>query len=130
MTDERFARLPKWAQEHIRTVEGEREAAVKALQQFTDDQTPGPFIFEEWVSDGQSAGPTTHRRYVHAHRMAVIHAGVEMEIVLHDPNESGRRGQGYIWISYAQHKRTVTGDVMFQPASFQQARIFVPKGGE
>lgn len=77
-------KLPKWAKEHISNLERSRDAAVRALRDYTDDQTPAPFSVSDYVSDNLSGGPTFHKRYVQTHTMEVNHAGVELRIVLRD----------------------------------------------
>lgn len=57
------AKLPKWAQEHIRKIEREREVAVRALNQYVDDQTPAAFYVDEPESTGEQVGPSFKKRY-------------------------------------------------------------------
>ena len=45
-------KLPKWAQEHIQTIERQRDHATATLKEFLDSQTPSSFlrrgICSEW----------------------------------------------------------------------------------
>lgn len=108
------ARLPKWAQEHIRNLEREREAAVNALNLVIDDQTPAAMYVEDWACTGESAGPTTKRRYVQGRTLEIRHDGVALSITLRD---------GVIDLQWCQVKRGSGGDVCFQPRSYQQAYL-------
>lgn len=56
-------KLPKWAQEKIRDLERERDAAVVALNEFQDKQTPSRIWTEDIVCTGEESGPTAKRNY-------------------------------------------------------------------
>jgi hypothetical protein len=40
MDDKQFEKLPKWAEEHIKTIQRERDNAVRALNDYVNSQTP------------------------------------------------------------------------------------------
>ena|SRR5579863_2839176 len=52
MTWPDLSKLSKWAQEYIYTLEGERDAANRALNEFLDSQTPSDFFVEESTQKG------------------------------------------------------------------------------
>lgn len=81
-TPEQMAKLPRWAQEHINEITRQREVAIKALNEWTDAQTPAPFFFDDMQCTGEKTGPTDRRRYVQTHRMIVEHKGVRLDIAL------------------------------------------------
>lgn len=73
-----ITKLPKWAQNHIRDLERQRDAAVRALEQFCDEQTPASFSVTELVNDGERVGPSQRKRYIQAHQMVLNHQQVEL----------------------------------------------------
>ena len=104
--------LPKWAQKRIQDVERERDVAVRTLREYCDSQTPAPFRFPDYVSDGDDprGGPTLRTRYVQAHRMTLEHAGIALDIVLRE---------GVIDLQYAAIDARLRHGVILQPRSFQ-----------
>jgi len=60
-------KLPKWAQEHIRKLEMQREAAIRTLNDFTANQKPSNIWFEDYTCTGEQQGPAAKRCYVHSH---------------------------------------------------------------
>lgn len=109
--------LPKWAQQHIKTIEQQRDAAVRALEEFCDNDTPSAFFVEDYVCDGESKGPTTRRHYIQTRSIEVAHAGVGLRVLL--------RGDS-IELSWDTEGRRLADDVIFQPKSFQMASLFMP----
>ena len=63
-TDEQVAKLPKWAQDRIRDLEREREAAVQSLNEFVDQQSPTDVWIDDAPCTGEERGPTLKRRYL------------------------------------------------------------------
>lgn len=57
-------KLPKWAQEEIRDLEMQRDAAVTGLNEFTNSQTKSDIWFEDNPCTGEIVGPVTKRRYI------------------------------------------------------------------
>lgn len=49
LTPEQLDKLPKWAQEHIRCIERERDGANDCLSQRVANQEPSPFYVSEYV---------------------------------------------------------------------------------
>lgn len=79
-TPEQLAKLPKWAQDHIKDLERERGAAVKALNDFTDADTPAAFYVEEHVGMGEKKGPSIKRRYIQTRAVICESQGIELRI--------------------------------------------------
>jgi hypothetical protein len=80
-TPEAIARLPKWVQEHITNLERALEVAVKALDQYVDDQTPSPFQVQDLLCLAKNK---TVSRYVQASTMNVTSGGVTLSIYPED----------------------------------------------
>jgi len=125
MTDDRFDKLPKWAQSHIRTIERERDTAIRALNQYIDNQTPSPFYSDEYVSTGEAQrGPSGKRRYFQAYKMEVDHGGVLLNIMLREALSQSAQ-KPCIELQWGGSGRGMD-DVIFQPYSFQAARLIKP----
>jgi hypothetical protein len=106
-------KLPKWAQEHIEKIERERDQAIKALNEYVDNQTVSPFYVEDYVSTGEERGPSYKRSYIQTHKMTIEHEGVELNVLLRE---------GYIdlqWNGMKYHLDIVA----FVPTSFQSAKL-------
>lgn len=86
-------KLPKWAQSKIRTLEMERDEAVVALNQFTDQQTPSRFSFEKHPCTGEGSGPQFKRAFVQTDTIVVVWRGVKLTVDAHD---HGNQGAGII----------------------------------
>jgi hypothetical protein len=85
-TDSEIAKLPKWAQSKIVSLQMSLGAARGELKRFTDDQTESKFFVDSWYS------PTRHRRFVQtpADRVTVEHAGAHLEIYCPPRNDPQR----------------------------------------
>lgn len=107
-TSEQIAKLPKWAQEHIRDIERERDIAVSVKNKMVDEQTPSPIYVNDWTTN-----PIT-KRYVQCQckNLVIEHAGVRAEILLAEPDD-GQRLHG-IEISYSTLKHVI-GNVALVP---------------
>lgn len=90
--DEKIAKLPKWAQDHIEKLSGERNAAVHALNQFLDTQTEGPVSVTEMLCLGENPGPSLKRHYVQAKRLRFVWRGVRLDVFLVAENDNQRPG--------------------------------------
>jgi hypothetical protein len=113
--NDKIAKLPIWAQDYIRKIEREREVAIRALNDYTDESTPSPFYVDEPESTGEQAGPSFKRRYIQTHKIAVEWKGVLLEIYLHqDENE--------IDIGWSDLSRQLK-HVAFVPVSFNRAQL-------
>lgn len=108
--------LPMWAQQHIEMLQRQRDAAVRTLEQFTEEQKPQHFYVEDIVCIKQGA-PTTMRRYIHGHFIRYEHRGLEFSISEYDDGVSIQYGQG----------RSGLHNVLMQPTSFQQIKLIYPE---
>jgi hypothetical protein len=100
-TPEQIAKLPKWAQEHIKDLSRELDAANATLARMADEQTPSPFYVDAWYSTPRVKrfiqSPTNH--------LTIEHAGVHLEIFL-APERDGQRLYG-IELQYSAIDRTI-----------------------
>lgn len=112
-----LSKLPKWAQEHIATLERERDVAIRELNEWVDSQTPSPIYIDEMVCTGETKGTTTKRRYVQTRRLTIEYAGVELDVFL-APEHDGSRDFG-IHLSFSTPDHSL-GQVAMIPISFQQ----------
>lgn len=69
------SKLPKWAQQHIRTLEIERGEAVKALNRALDERTESCFSVAEHLCLGEQKGPSFKTRYIQACRAVAVKDG-------------------------------------------------------
>lgn len=67
-----LTRLPKWAQEHIQVIQYQRDAAVSALNNFTDGITKSNIWVEEHPVTGEKTGPNSKVRYLQAHEVTFL----------------------------------------------------------
>ena len=111
--DERVAKLPKWVRGIIQKLTRERDVAVKALNNFCDNQTKSEFYYEDCLSTGETRGPTLKKRYVQTYKIQVENAGVFLEIGVKDES---------IELKWANRKSGL-GDVAFIPDSYQSAKL-------
>lgn len=110
-TEEQIAKLPKWAQEHIRTLEQQRREVVGVLEDFTQAHATGPVRCRMMVSDGEAERGPSHREVrFDARWIEIEHVGVHLGITLaHDE----------IRLAYTTAGRS-SGCVYLKPTSFQQ----------
>ena len=84
VTGQMIVKLPKWAQDHIKELERERDTAIRALNEYVDGQTESPIFYDELVSTGEERGPSLKRVYIQSHDIEVIHNGVHLSLLLRD----------------------------------------------
>jgi hypothetical protein len=60
-----ITKLPKWAQEHIQTIERQRDFAIKTLDDFINTQTPSDFFVDEFSQKG------TIKHYIQTRKITV-----------------------------------------------------------
>jgi len=108
-----ITKLPKWAQEHIQTIQYQRDAAIRTLNDFTNQQTPTSVYFEEHPCTGESQGPTLKRRYLQTHAITFL-LGKE-EISLRFDHE------GKLFLSAGWH------GIHFKPTASNQIQIVEEK---
>lgn len=115
---DKLDKLPKWAQDYINGIERERETAIRALNEYLDDQTESPFYVDELECTGEQPGPSHKRRYIQARRMVVNHGGVELTIYLRDKEA--------IEMQYESRDGTME-EVALIPLGFQRITLKAPK---
>ena len=111
-----ITKLPRWAQEHIRKLEMQRDAAVDALNEFVDAQTESPIYYEQTVCTGENdrGGPSFKRRYVQTHGVTVEWRGVELDVRLRE------NGIDLQWAALDGRHREPIG---FVPSNHQSGRL-------
>ena len=107
-----ITKLPKWAQEHIKTVTREREEAIRTLNKYCDEQTPSAMYVDEMICTGEEQGPTFKKKYFQGHRIEIKHAEVHLSILLRDD----RIDMGWVGTSHSN-------EVAFIPKSYMQADL-------
>lgn len=86
-----ITKLPKWAQEHINKIQYQRDAAVAALDAFTDGQTESDIWIEEHPCTGEKAGPSEKIKYIQASRVTFRLGHEEITVSLPFEEERGLR---------------------------------------
>lgn len=120
MTKEQRERLPKFAQEYIIALEREREMALRALNQYVDDQSPSPIYIDEYECTGEDKGPTKKRRYVQTRNLMIEYAGVELSIFLASKDDHQREyGIQLCWTT----PNHAIGRVAMIPTGFQNVSL-------
>ena len=112
-TPEQLARLPKWAQEHIRHITRTCRNLQDAINAAVDSQTPSPIWVDEMIN---TMGDRTvfKKRFVQSDSVCFLHKGVHLTVRLIEDS-----------ITLAWNAETNHGcyPLCFVPTSFQQARI-------
>ena len=88
-TAEQIAKLPKWAQEHIRNLAHALAISQRTMTEFCDAQTPSRVWYEDLVCDALTGGPTTRRIYLQTNSIVFgddsrIQKTLTVQIDLHD----------------------------------------------
>lgn len=112
-TAEQIAKLPKWARDHIRDIERERDVAVRELNNHLDGQSKSPFYIDDMVCTGEEEGPTIKRCYVQTHNISVESGGIHLDVYARED---------CIEMSWGNGKYSCA-EVALIPESFQRARI-------
>lgn len=117
ITPEQLAKLPAWARSHIANLQRERIDAVRALNDYCDDQTESPFRYWDFLSlgDGKNKEPTHRTKYIQTHKMEVVHGDVLLRILI-------REDQPEIDLQWTADKGLTT-DLALIPKSFCGAVI-------
>lgn len=84
VTGAMLVKLPKWAQDHIKTLERERDVAVRSLNEYVDGQTESSIYYDDLISTGEERGPSNKRVYIQTHSIEVEHNGVHLSLLLRD----------------------------------------------
>ena len=115
-TPEQIARLPKWAQEHIRDLEGHKDIAQRKLREYLETQEQTNCWTDELVCM-KNSGPEWVRRYFKVANIEVAHKGVHLTV-------SGLRSEDNdIRLSWRPVGNGGNGSVAFTPWAYQQARL-------
>lgn len=118
-TTEQIAKLPKWAQDYIKTVCRERDMAIRTLNEFQDTQTKSDFWIEDLVCTGETVGPATKVRYIQTNSIHVESEGVHVEVSAFHGRIQSRHGIEVVWRSSDRS----FGHICCVPESFQQIRL-------
>ena len=78
----KFETLPKWAQDHIRTLDSERVLAVRQLNEYLDEQKESKMWIDDLVCTGETQGPSYKRRYIQHRRINFMVGSTEVRIGL------------------------------------------------
>lgn len=112
-SEAQIKKLPVWAQDYIKHLESEREAAVKQLLEFNDHQTESNVFIQDHVCIGEgtsgrkkpgegSGGPTFVRRFLQTKRVQfrLPRAEMEMEVYVNEEEQrvEVRTPRGYPYI--------------------------------
>jgi hypothetical protein len=82
-------KLPKWAQDHIQKIQYQRDAAVRALNTFTDGSTKSHIWIEDYACTGEKTGPVEKRSYIQANAVTFLLGKEEITIRLPFEEERG-----------------------------------------
>lgn len=118
MTDEQFAKLPKFVQEEIKTLRQQRDTAVAALKKWTDEQTPSAISIME-MECLEKGEPDMITRYIQGRRIQIIHKGLLLRVMLTEPDSSNSGGIDLQW----GDARGGMDAVAFIPKSYQHAEL-------
>lgn len=110
------SKLPRWAQKYIENIERERFVAVRALREYTNNQTESKFFIDEYecTGDDGTSGPSSYRRYIQTYKISVAHNGVRLDVMIRDD---------HIDLQWGDDKRN-SGQVAFIPRSYQAADLY------
>ena len=75
-------KLPKWAQNHIKDVEIERDDAIRTLNRFCDNQTVSPIYIYEWIYE--EGGQKEKKHYIQTRHVDFEHIGLELNVLLQE----------------------------------------------
>jgi hypothetical protein len=118
-TPEEATKLPKWAQEKVKSLSRERDIAVRELNEYLDTQTPSPVMVEEHPCIGEARGPSYKTRYIQAKDVKFVWQGVELTVSL---RERGPQPDTGIQLSWSDEKRGIA-HVCMMPLSFNRVQL-------
>lgn len=121
MSDSRIEKLPKWAQDHIRRVERQRDIAQDALTAYEDNQTESPIYFEDLLCDGRGDhGNSQVTKYINGTNRVIFEKhGIRLTVTITDEGPCHSDGIHLQW----GNKRGSLGEVAMVPESFQTVRL-------
>lgn len=108
-----ITKLPKWAQEHIKDIQRQRDIAVRQLNKFCDNQTESRIFVDDAPCTGEGKGPKRKRHYIQSDKVAIMHKGVQLEIICREH---------YINIHWGPPGYGMD-EIAFIPDSYQSARL-------
>jgi hypothetical protein len=79
-----ISKLSIKVQEYIKTLQIERATALRALNEFVDNQTKSPFFIKDSFCTGEKTGPTQKICYIQTNRITVEHGEISLEVRLRD----------------------------------------------
>ena len=122
-TAEMLAKLPLWAQMHIKDLAARQEMAYGALKTFQDGQTPTGVFYETHVR-GTAANANQHHAkcYVPAEVLHIEHGDVELRVslVTEDTFAGPLKSIALAWSS----PKRVCAHIALVPTSFQAVSLF------
>lgn len=122
-----ISKLPKWAQEHIETLQRERDEAVRSLISHSDSQIATNYSTRDHVSLGVIKGPSCITRYFDApHGIAVRVADMVCEVQAYPEGGAGKGNRPYIGVRWGGPS-LATRELAFIPQYFQGAIIVDPR---
>lgn len=116
---EKIAKLPRWAQDHIRDIQRHRMVAVRALNEYIDSQTPSAMYVNEYECTGEEQRGSFKRRYVQGRTLTIDHSGVRLAIILRDESAGDRPCIDLQWHDAERD----SAHVALIPSSFQKASL-------
>jgi len=116
VTSEQIQKLPKWAQDHIKEIQQQRDTAVRVLNEYVDDQEPSDFYVDDGVCTGEECGPSFKRRFIQTHCISIEYAGVLLEVRTRQDAKS-------IDLSWGNPNAGTVPEIAMIPSSHQQARL-------
>lgn len=114
-----ISRLPKWAQDHIADLKRERDAAIRALNEWKDDQTESPVMIPALVCTGERKGPSQKIRFIQTRWVEFEWEGIHLSVHLREGEWNKCIDLGWC-ASDGSH-----GDqVAMIPSAFQQVQLY------
>ena len=123
-TPDQLSKLPKWAQDQLKTLQRERDTAVEALKEWTDSQTETPISILEMPCLGERPGPSQIVRFIKPGIGTEFKwEGIHLQVTL---NSGGRQHENGISLQWSAEARGLEHVAMI-PKSFQQVDL-IAKG--
>lgn len=109
-------KLPVWAKSYIKTLELERSAAVRTLNEMVDSQKASPVFVDRYECLGESSGPTRKRQFIQSTSVDFDFNGILLNVRLSD----GKGHDAGIHLQWSNSERLLS-HIAFIPLSFQKA---------
>ena len=114
-TPEQIAKLPKWAQDHIKNLDRRMVVAERTLKEYQDAQTPSPVFYDDLLCVGEG-GPKHVRRFVQTRRISIVNDGIRVDVMVRGDGDKG------VEVSWGDDGR-LCREVAMVPISFQKMKI-------